>query len=703
MRFTKTIPHILTVFLLAFAGSLDAAALSMEGTAAIETFDSGGALATLEPKDAACRIVDAPGGAGSALEATFQAVKRPVIALRGPEAGWDFATAAGVAIRVENPGDAPVTMEITAFGKTAGGKPRTIDGKAIIGAGQSDWLRVYFSNDGRGPYWGMHGIPVIGPVSRTMPGMAAETRLTTASSVTVAVREPGKEVRLLLDDFVTFEEDSPVAFLVPMPFVDKFGQYIQAEWPGKIHSEADLRARHEKELAALEAAPVVPGQDALGGWADGPQLEATGWFRTEKRDGKWWLVTPEGHLFLSWGVNCIYPGDMTFITGRKSWFEWLPEKDGPFSEFLGSHRALMLADAIGGEGQTVRFYAMNQKRTFGDAWEQEFRSLAFKRLRAWGFNTIANWSMREALEESTMPFTVTTGSGGGRALEASSGYWGKMMDVFDPEFPVRVDGNVRRDAAPFAANPLVVGYFVDNEMSWVAIASSTLSCPPEQPARVVFIDRLKAKYETVEALNAAWGIAAESWDAVRLPQKETSASKADAEEFEYAFAHHYFQTIAEAIDKYAPNQLYLGCRFTPVYCPKPVLQACADVVDVVSINFYLPQVPPAILSDIDKPVVIGEFHFGALDRGMFHTGLCAAANQDERGKLYGQYVRSVAEHPNFVGCHWFKYTDQPLTGRSLDGENYSIGLVTGVDVPHETFLKYVKDAHTGIYAHRQNH
>ena len=47
MRFTKTIPHILTVFLLAFAGSLDAAALSMEGTAAIETFDSGGALATL--------------------------------------------------------------------------------------------------------------------------------------------------------------------------------------------------------------------------------------------------------------------------------------------------------------------------------------------------------------------------------------------------------------------------------------------------------------------------------------------------------------------------------------------------------------------------------------------------------------------------------------------------------------------------------
>lgn len=130
------------------------------------------------------------------------------------------------------------------------------------------------------------------------------------------------------------------------------------------------------------------------------------------------------------------------------------------------------------------------------------------------------------------------------------------------------------------------------------------------------------------------------------------------------------------------------------------MQACADVVDVVSINFYLPPVPKAVLSDIDKPVMIVEFHFGALDRGMFHTGLQAAANQDERGNLYSRYVLSVAGHPNFVGCHWFKYTDQPLTGRALDGENYSVGLVTQVDVPHETFLKYVKEAHRKAYQHR---
>jgi hypothetical protein len=31
----------------------------------------------------------------------------------------------------------------------------------------------------------------------------------------------------------------------------------------------------------------------------------------------------------------------------------------------------------------------------------------------------------------------------------------------------------------------------------------------------------------------------------------------------------------------------------------------------------------------------------------------------------------VMDHPSFVGAHWFQYTDQPLTGRTLDGENYN--------------------------------
>ena len=33
----------------------------------------------------------------------------------------------------------------------------------------------------------------------------------------------------------------------------------------------------------------------------GPSMQATGFFRAAKEKGKWWLVTPSGHLFLSFG------------------------------------------------------------------------------------------------------------------------------------------------------------------------------------------------------------------------------------------------------------------------------------------------------------------------------------------------------------------------------------------------------------------
>ena len=45
-----------------------------------------------------------------------------------------------------------------------------------------------------------------------------------------------------------------------------------------------------------------------GGYKD-TQAKATGFFRVEQIDGKWWFVDPDGHLFLSTGSNCIGGGE----------------------------------------------------------------------------------------------------------------------------------------------------------------------------------------------------------------------------------------------------------------------------------------------------------------------------------------------------------------------------------------------------------
>jgi hypothetical protein len=96
------------------------------------------------------------------------------------------------------------------------------------------------------------------------------------------------------------------------------------------------------------------------------------------------------------------------------------------------------------------------------------------------------------------------------------------------------------------------------------------------------------------------------------------------------------------------------------------VEARGELCDVVSFNVYRPKVAPselAVLDGIDKPVLIGEFRMGVLDRGMFHTGLVPAEDQADRARMYQEYIRSVVDHPPMVGWHYFKYADEPLTGR----------------------------------------
>ena len=105
-------------------------------------------------------------------------------------------------------------------------------------------------------------------------------------------------------------------------------------------------------------------------------------------------------------------------------------------------------------------------------------------------------------------------------------------------------------------------------------------------------------------------------------------------------------------------------------------------------------------NDLGKPMIIGEFHFGALDRGMFHTGLVPTESQKDRAAHYVDYVRSVADCPAFVGCHWFQFIDEPITGRWFDGENYNIGFLDVTDTPYPEMVRAAKKVHAEVYTRR---
>ena len=133
----------------------------------------------------------------------------------------------------------------------------------------------------------------------------------------------------------------------------------------------------------------------------------------------------------------------------------------------------------------------------------------------------------------------------------------------------------------------------------------------------------------------------------------------------------------------------------------PVLRGLAAET-VPSFIIYDRRVDPGkwgFFQSLGRPVIIGEFHVGALDRGLFHPGLVAAIDQHERGDLH-RLCQERAEEPGLVGCHWFQYVDEPLTGRAYDGENYNIGFLTVTDTPHPELVAAARAIHRQTYQQR---
>lgn len=90
---------------------------------------------------------------------------------------------------------------------------------------------------------------------------------------------------------------------------------------------------------------------------------------------------------------------------------------------------------------------------------------------------------------------------------------------------------------------------------------------------------------------------------------------------------------------------------------------------------------------------------GALDRGLFHTGLRSVLDQNQRGEAYGYYVASALRNPAIVGAHWFQCYDESTTGRG-DGENYQIGFLDICDTPHPETIAAARAMGGKLYSTR---
>jgi hypothetical protein len=627
----------------------------------------------------------------------------PGFTLRAPEGKWDLSPYAQVIVRVRNIDTNMLAVSCRVDNEGADGTRNCLTGSRKIEPGAEENiivpLRWYSDDKMLGKLFGMRGYPVSAGGDGTIdPGRI--------NQILVFLTKPSRdhvfEVTSIKAAGVRTKPTAWASDASPFfPFIDTFGQYRHKIWPGKAVSQEDLAARREAEAQELKANPGPSDWDKFGGWSTGPALKATGFFRTEKVRGKWWLVDPEGHLFFSHGIDCVRMLDITPIDERDSWFEGFPGTLPDFAQFNSTGYALK-GHYAGKTPKCFSFAAANLKRKYGPEWKQACPEVIHHRLRSWGLNTIANWSDLEIGLMRRTPYTDTIGSGRTRNLEGSEGYWGKFPDVFDASFTNSLRRAMEGKTGKSAGDPWCIGYFSDNEMSWgdeLSLAVAALESPPDQAAKRAFIADLKTKYTEIEKLNQAWGTAHASWDGLLEDRKGPDVQKAreDLGAFYTQVAERYFRLVREAIREKAPQQLYLGCRFA--WVNSRAAKAAAKFCDVVSYNLYQRGVADFRFNgQADVPLIIGEFHFGALDRGMFHTGLVPVESQAARAQAYKDYVLGALRHPQFVGCHWFQYQDEPVTGRVYDEENYQIGFVDVADTPYAETIAASREVARQLYS-----
>lgn len=473
-------------------------------------------------------------------------------------------------------------------------------------------------------------------------------------SIGIRMRVPIGNPVMKLRSVSLAKEDPGDLYLGEVPVVDEFGQYNLGEWEGKILSLEQLQEAWEAE----DSQPVKTeqyGYSKFGGYLNARIDEGTGFFRTEKVDGRWWFVDPEGHLFLSHGVNCVGPGGgggAYRLEHRENLYKELPPEE--LYSGYGRYRA-------------PSFGIWNLFRRYGEDYRDKSIENIITRMDRWGLNTIANWSQRDVYDRNRKAFTLQM-----RGIGIEGGLMG-LADVYDPEFSGNVDRAVRETVEPYRDNPWLLGYFTFNEPSF--LGRETRLCDlilagEDRPIRQALQEHL-AESDT--------------------PEKRM--------EFIHQTFRIFIKTVDDALDRHDPNHLTLGIRFGQV-AETEILEMCKDVFDVFSFNCYdlypKEEIMDRFMEVTGKPMLIGEYHFGTVDRGMAQS-LWQVESQKERGVAYRYYTEQGFSHPGLIGTSYFQWCDQDLTGRGNDGENYNCGMVDVTDRPYPLLVEAISETAKRLY------
>lgn len=479
------------------------------------------------------------------------------------------------------------------------------------------------------------------------------------------------------------------------PLVDEMGQSRIHDVKNKFHSTEELQ---QFLIESEQKSDEITAPDHLsewGGWK-GKQLEATGFFRTHYDGTRWWFVDPDGYLFWSSGLDCVRPGLPAPAENMEGAYSWLPERVGEFADARHVKKKGKRGDD---ENPGINHLRANLIRAFGkEQWHSKWKKMVSGQIKKIGFNTIANWSDCELAQEANIPYVTQLDFN----FSQTPLIYKDFPDVYSPTFEEEASRMAEMLRSTVASRALI-GYFLQNEAEWAFSkelpAAGMLFTSEGCCCRDRLAEWLEKKYATEENLSEEWKMSAEfsaiksgKWKRTLTPQ-----ALADLEEFTVLMVDRLYGVVSTCCRKVDPHHLNLGTRFPGE--PAPWTLEGMKHVDALSINCYKKKLPEsfAVLSKkINKPIIIGEWHFGAVDAGLPGMANQMVCTQKERGDAFRIYNEWAAAQWYCIGSHYFRCYDNPTMGRG-DGENYNIGFFNVCCHPYEEIVAAAQETHHVLY------
>lgn len=528
-------------------------------------------------------------------------------------------------------------------------------------------------------------------------GDRVDLKLVDRATLTV-LRTDGKPARWCMTPLRASPAEVPrlgKIILPKGPLVDELGQSNLHSWPARTRSAGELTRRLQTQLRNAPKQQWPNTFSRWGGWSALKLGEPTGFFRTRYDGNRWWLVDPDGYAFFSNGPNCVRVDCEGRIDGIEEALAFRPDPNGEYKEIYTT--------AIGARAgaKFVNYLAANLIRAYGaQKWREQWATIALAELRRLRFNTVANWSTWEIAAAAKFPYVRPMSFHGKRAPMI-------YRDFPDIEHPGFADDT--RDYASVLAqtkdDPAFIGYFLMNEPTWafsselpaVGMIYNTEICH----TREALARWLRQRYEGDAALAKAWAIPGASLNKVAKGRWQgllTPEALKDLRAYTTLMVEKYFNALTAACRAVDPNHLNLGMRWAGV--PPEWAVEGMKTFDVFSLNCYMEKLPRdrsgQIHAMLKRPVMIGEWHFGALDVGLPASGIGRTATQKGRAQAYRVYLEDAAANPHCVGAHWFTLYDQSALGR-FDGENYNIGFLDICHRPYDELSQGAITSHERLY------